>query len=64
MKASTARLEDDTDLTNNLLKVMGVHSALGVTALSAAGRAHVVRDWINQENYDPYHDYETSGKIT
>jgi hypothetical protein len=63
LKISAANLESDQDLTNNMLKVMGIDGASGVKVLSAAGRAHVVRDWMHDEAYDPYHDYESSGKV-
>ena len=63
LKISAANLETDQDLTNNMLKVMGIDGLSGVKVLSAAGRAHLVRDWMHDVPYDPYHDYETKGKV-
>jgi hypothetical protein len=64
LKLSSEYLEADQDLTNNLLKEMGADKIGAVKALSATGRAHVVRDWMYGQNYDPWHpDYESSGKV-
>jgi hypothetical protein len=60
---SSKYLAQDTDLSNNLLKVMGVDKLGGVQALSDTGRAHLLRDWMYGESYDVSHDYETNGKI-
>jgi len=64
IKLSAAHLEADQDLTNNMLKVMGVDTVGSVGVLSATGRAHVVRDWMYGQNYDPLgHDYEAGGRV-
>jgi hypothetical protein len=64
LRISTANLAADQDLTNVLLKEMKVDSNPGIQALSATGRANVVRDWMHGHTYDPWHpSYEVGGKI-
>ena len=63
LSLSAANLEVDPDLTNNLLQVMGISSSPSILVLSSKGRANVVRDWMQGQTYDPYFDYETSGKL-